>query len=236
MADNTNEYGNKLLNGEGLLHLVGTIKTEISNAGGGSVPTKILTSTGGFYDGNVSTEAKAFLFSLLSEEDPYSKPFILINSGTEVYKLAAVNVSKRYIYLYKVASNIKNGYPNYAPASVCIQFKPDGTILTYGMGQVDPSAIQVSSTYSPTGNYAPLTTILKYIKDNYAKSADVPSYTAGTGIDITNGVISATSSGGSSSLPADPVNDGTYFLTTTVSSGTATQTWTSIPNANGNNF
>lgn len=30
-----NEYGNKLLNGEGLLHLVGTIKTEISNAGGG---------------------------------------------------------------------------------------------------------------------------------------------------------------------------------------------------------
>ena len=31
----SNEYGNKLLNGEGLLHLVGTIKTEISNAGGG---------------------------------------------------------------------------------------------------------------------------------------------------------------------------------------------------------
>lgn len=47
--------------------------------------------------------------------------------------------------------------------------------------------------------------------------------TAGTGIDITNGVISATSSGGGASLPTDPVNDGTYFLTTTVSSGTATQ-------------
>lgn len=34
MADNTNEYGNKMLNGDGLLHLVGTIKTEIANAGG----------------------------------------------------------------------------------------------------------------------------------------------------------------------------------------------------------
>ena len=35
----SNEYGNKLLNGEGLLHLVGTIKTEISNAGGGATYT-----------------------------------------------------------------------------------------------------------------------------------------------------------------------------------------------------
>lgn len=34
MADNTNEYGNKMLNGDGLLHLVGTIKAEIANAGG----------------------------------------------------------------------------------------------------------------------------------------------------------------------------------------------------------
>ena len=37
-------------------------------------------------------------------------------------------------------------------------------------------------------------------------------------------------------LPAAPAADGTYFLSTTVSSGTATQSWVSIPAANGNNF
>lgn len=41
---------------------------------------------------------------------------------------------------------------------------------------------------------------------------------------------------GGSSLPADPAADGTYFLSTTVSSGTATQSWVSIPAASGNNF
>ena len=43
-------------------------------------------------------------------------------------------------------------------------------------------------------------------------------------------------SDGGSSLPADPAADGTYFLSTTVSSGTATQSWVSIPAAGGNNF
>ena len=68
-------------------------------------------------------------------------------------------------------------------------------------------------------------------------SAKQDTLTAGTGISISNNVISATGgSGGGSSLPTAPVADGTYFLTTTVSSGTATQSWVTIPAANGNNF
>lgn len=58
-------------------------------------------------------------------------------------------------------------------------------------------------------------------------------YTAGTGISISNNVISAT---GGSSLPTDPSTDGTYYLSSVVASGVATHSWVSIPAANGQSF
>ena len=55
----SNEYGNKLLNGEGLLHLVGTIKTEISNAGGGGGGGATYTAGNGIsIDANDSINVK----------------------------------------------------------------------------------------------------------------------------------------------------------------------------------
>lgn len=50
------------------------------------------------------------------------------------------------------------------------------------------------------------------------------SYTAGNGIDIDNGEISSTIQG----IPTAPVNDGTYMLKCVVSSGTPTYSWESI--------
>lgn len=40
--------------------------------------------------------------------------------------------------------------------------------------------------------------------------------------------VDANAGGGGASLPSDPVNNGTYILVNTVSSGTATQTWESV--------
>lgn len=63
-----NEYGNKLLNGEGLLHLVGTIKTEISNAGGGGGGATYTAGNGIDIDENNTIEMKANIRNMIIEQ------------------------------------------------------------------------------------------------------------------------------------------------------------------------
>ena len=58
-----------------------------------------------------------------------------------------------------------------------------------------------------------------------------PFSTIGSGLTVSNDALSA-----DAQLPSDPSSDGTYYLSSTVSSGSATHAWVSIPAANGVSF
>ena len=106
------------------------------------------------------------------------------------------------------------GMGQLSPTILIYSFDANGNLIggPQVSNEIDPMFIRIAAANNPSGSSNNLNNTMLYIKNNYATKAEVPS------------------------LPADPAADGTYFLSTTVSSGTATQSWVSIPAASGNNF
>ena len=131
-------------------------------------------------------------------------------------------------------------YHNYYNPNV-EQWRDKYEQYTYGAVIKPPTGGNVGDVLSikSTSSYG------KFYEWTTPSSSGGASYTAGNGISISNNEISVDTSvvatktdlsAKQDTLPTTPAADGTYFLTTTVSSGTSTQSWVSIPAANGNNF
>lgn len=274
----SNEYGNKLLNGEGLLHLVGTIKTEISNAGGGgatytagrgikidanneisSYPvdptTGLLMSLIGQNTG--SDEFSVNLRTLINKT-PKADFISAIKDGKIISMVGNVYWSGLGTDLYEMGfKNVlvlnDNGTKTVIDLSIQANWKPSrnytywasnnliiGVLENYGgaFGR----GISNNLYYNNANSGLAATTIKGAIDElNTNKQDALPAITNNQSKVLAvnsnaTGLEWVEQSDGGSSLPADPAADGTYFLSTTVSSGTATQSWVSIPAAAGNNF
>lgn len=113
---------------------------------------------------------------------------------------------------------------------------------TAASGGTDVSLVTTGEKYTWNNKYTkpsggiPSTDIASGVIPDISGKLDVPA-TPGT----SGQVLTSDGSGGQSwqtpnYLPAAPVSDGTYYLQATVSSGTVTYSWVTIPNANGVSF
>lgn len=232
---------NKVINKEGLLELSGQIKGYIqANAGGGTTYTAgdgiditndVISSTlnkeiqtpwgvllDGYLTGSFNTQScgtdvsKDTVLSYLKKGICVSFPsFVMGNNwwGQQI----SLNELKALGYTYYYVLN-NNNYKN-----------PTRNSLN-GSDKIYPS-------FGGVGNIMPLgETLICGSRTNIAKC--LVSYikydNSSSGLTATflNDAIDELASRPVASIPADPTTDGTYVLMSTVSSGTATQTWENV--------
>ena len=222
---------NKMLNKAGLLELSGQIKGYIqANAGGGTsytagngidITNNVITNTAApkiipFNQAtrfsNMNTNSKAYLNNLYISG--YTSYPCIIKYNNTILQTEAL------FYLYTIDRSAQGmwfigtiNYPDYTEESglYCMQFNfDDNNQMTnfifspYGGSSgkaLSAGSVVLWASESPTGTKTSVDQGMLYIKNNYAKKAELPP------------------------IPADPSNDGTYVLQNTVSSGTATYSW-----------
>jgi len=181
----------------------------------------------------ISSEDQAYLVNMFNDGfEAY--PCYLRLAGRNYY-YAHTNSLSTYWLAMSNNGNLSSMQDKYIIYYVRINFDATPATAVYGansdLGNMYSDYVIVSAKNSMSGSEQTVSSAFAYIK-NTSLPAKQDVLTAGEGITIENNVISAT--GGS--LPTDPSTDGTYFLQNVVSSGTATQSWVSIPSANGQSF
>lgn len=241
MAYNDIDSG-KVLNKEGLLELCNQIKTEIANnsGGGGSSYTagggisidannviSTITPQMLFYDGgmgwNRSSNTKEQIIERLKRGEVVYNPSSsitiqaseLIPSG-RIRILGPINNNTGLIN--NTTSNsitLHNDYYYYlikGQRTTVSSYETGGVVLVSSNGDFYNLIPYYDGTLNPQKT------------SQYLHLNKQDKLTAGTGISISNNVISSTVEG----LPSAPTTDGTYTLQCVVSSGTSTYSWVAV--------
>lgn len=171
------------------------------------------------YNWTITNDKDAFISKLKAGE--------IVIPGAKVTSITPSDITSTHTYMYVVGNSYSSGKVSVERKSgnipiadnqyyYLVQHQNENTLYRFQSPESWIKTIPLDINGSEMSTYR--STLVSLLNGKMA------NLTPGTGINISNGVISSTVEG----IPTAPVNDGTYMLKCVVSSGTPTYSWENI--------